>query len=347
MTFVLGGIFLAFFILGHDLIVWYNTNSIFYIIGKLLDNNRLFFFIVSWIFCLLIIISYYVRKTISYVDTMTLAIDKVFTDDSNPIKLPDDLEDIELRLNEIKYDRSQNQKLAKEAEQRKNDLVVYLAHDLKTPLTSVLGYLTLLRDEENISPSLKQKYLEIATDKAARLEILINEFFDITRFNLMGLSLETTTFNLAFMLQQIAYEFNPLFADKNLTCKVDVPDELFIKGDVGKLERVFDNLIRNAINYSFKNSEIQIIAIENEDGVIVKFANSGDSIPQHKLRHIFEQFYRLDSSRGSHTGGSGLGLAIAKQIVELHNGTIKATSENEVIEFEIYLPLYTSENLKN
>ena len=341
MTFVLGGIFLAFFIVGHDLITWYNTNSIFYIVGKLLDNNRLFFFIVSWIFCLLIIISYYVRKTISYVDTMTLAIDKVFADDSNPIKLPDDLEDIELRLNQIKYDRTQNQKLAKEAEQRKNDLVVYLAHDLKTPLTSVLGYLTLLRDEENISPSLKQKYLEIASDKAARLEVLINEFFDITRFNLMGLSLETTTFNLALMLQQIAYEFNPLFADKNLTCKVEVPDELFIKGDVGKLERVFDNLIRNAINYSFNNSEIIIIAIENEDGVIIKFANSGDSIPQHKLRHIFEQFYRLDSSRGSHTGGSGLGLAIAKQIVELHNGTIKATSENEVIEFEIYLPLYT------
>jgi two-component system sensor histidine kinase VanS len=255
------------------------------------------------------------------------------------IHLPSELKQVENRMNQIKQEATRNARLAKEAEQRKNDLIVYLAHDLKTPLTSVIGYLTLLRDEQQISEELREKYLSISLDKAERLEDLINEFFEITRFNLSHLTLEPSRINLTRMLEQISFEFNPLFAAKNLRCSLQVSSDVEIVCDVNKMERVFDNLIRNAINYSFENSSIEVSVDQKPNGVYVHFRNDGNTIPKEKLNRIFEQFYRLDTSRATKTGGAGLGLAIAKEIVELHHGTITAISENNKIEFVVYLPM--------
>lgn len=332
-------LFAAGFLIGHYLIRWYNSGNVLYMFFQLIDNYKIWFFILIWGIGSLIIMLTYWRKSIGYIDVITSAIDRLFETDTDLIKLPNELKDIEDRLNQIKYNTARNQQVAKEAEQRKNDLVVYLAHDLKTPLTSVIGYLTLLRDEQQISEELREKYLSISVNKAERLEELINEFFEITRFNLKGLTLEPTKINLTRMLEQISFEFNPLLTPKNLTCSVTAEEDMIIQGDVKKLERVFDNLIRNAINYSFENSEILIIATQDEQGITLKFLNHGDTIPEHKLNHIFEQFYRLDTARTSKNGGAGLGLAIAKEIIELHRGTITAFSENEIIEFTIFLPL--------
>lgn len=117
--------------------------------------------------------------------------------------------------------REKNAAIAKKAEKRKNDLIVYLAHDLKTPLSSVIGYLNLLKDEQQISDELREKYLSISLDKAERLEDLINEFFEITRFNLSNITLEYRMINLTRMLEQLVYEFKPMLAEKNLTCSMD------------------------------------------------------------------------------------------------------------------------------
>jgi two-component system sensor histidine kinase VanS len=140
------------------------------------------------------------------------------------------------------------------------------------------------------------------------------------------------------MLEQITDEFKPMMLPKNLTCTVAAEADITIRCDVKKMERVFDNLLRNSINYSFENSEIQVSTSRCEQGVVMIFLNHGNTIPEHKLNHIFEQFYRLDTARASQTGGAGLGLAIAKEIVELHQGTITASSENDVIRFTIRLP---------
>jgi two-component system sensor histidine kinase VanS len=140
------------------------------------------------------------------------------------------------------------------------------------------------------------------------------------------------------MLEQITYEFQPLLKPKGLNCSLKAEKDIFLRGDVKKLERVFDNLIRNAISYSYQNTEILITAISRDQEVILKFCNQGDTIPEHKLNHIFEQFYRLDAARTTENGGSGLGLAIAKEIIELHGGRITASSENEMIAFEIFIP---------
>lgn len=279
-----------------------------------------------------------VRKNFDYLFEVVQASEGLYEDTDEIITLSAELKEIEAMMNHVKLDIRQNRTAAKEAEQRKNDLVVYLAHDLKTPLTSVIGYLTLLEEEREISPELQIKYLGIAKDKAERLEDLINEFFEITRFNLTTLSLDKSKINLGRMLEQIVYEFEPMFREKNIKCKPSIPTDLQCYMDAEKMERVFDNLLRNAVNYSYDDSTILLTVEEKEDVVSIVVQNEGNTIPEEKLGRLFEQFFRLDSARGSRNGGAGLGLAIAKEIVELHGGVIDARSEDEKIWFTVEMP---------
>ena len=217
--------------------------------------------------------------------------------------------------------------------------MVYLAHDLKTPLTSVIGYLTLLRDEPQLSSELRSRYTGIALEKAERLEDLINEFFDITRFSLTHLELEKQPTDLTRRLEQVASEFAPQFAEKDLRCELELPPRLAYDCDPDKLARVFDNLLRNAFHYSFPGSTVRITGQQEADTVVLTFTNEGRTIPAEKLERIFDQFFRLDSSRATRTGGAGLGLAIAKEIIALHGGTIRAASADNRITFTVRLPL--------
>lgn len=146
----------------------------------------------------------------------------------------------EKKINSIKHTLEQRRLAAEIAEKRKNDLVVYLAHDLKTPLTSVIGYLTLLRDENQISEELREKYLSISLEKAERLEDLINEFFEITRFNLSNITLEYSKVNLTRLIEQLVFEFKPMFLEKNLQCTLEVQPNTMVRCDVNKMQRVFD-----------------------------------------------------------------------------------------------------------
>lgn len=246
---------------------------------------------------------------------------------------------MENELNRAREKALHNAQAAKEVEQRKNDLVVYLAHDLKTPLTSVIGYLTLLHDEQQISEELRQKYLSISLEKAERLEDLINEFFEITRFTLSEITLEYSQVNLTRLLEQLTFEFKPMFLEKNLTYTLDIAPDMTVWCDVDKMQRVFDNLLRNAVNYSFIGGTISIRVFQADTALHIQFKNPGNTISSENLDRIFEQFYRLDSSRSSKSGGTGLDLAIAHEIIQQHHGTIVARSADEVIEFEVTLPL--------
>ena len=258
--------------------------------------------------------------------------------DAAPPDLPNVLAPAEAELRLARQQVQRNAAIAREAEQRKNDLIVYLAHDLKTPLTSVIGYLTLLRDEPQISPEMRARYTGIALDKAERLEDLINEFFDITRFNLSHIELDRRPTDLTRMVEQVVSEFGPMLAEQRLTCRTDLPPRLEYSCDPDKMARVFDNLLRNACHYSYPDTEVEIAAVVESGAAVLTFRNSGRTIPPEKLDRIFEQFFRLDESRASRTGGAGLGLAIARQIVELHGGTISAESADEHICFTVRLP---------
>jgi two-component system sensor histidine kinase VanS len=306
---------------------------------KFANDNSVALVLFTWFAGALILLLYYWRKVLGLMGAVVQAAEILVKQDAEFVQLPPELGEIEEKMNRVKSEASRNARLIRETEQRKNDLIVYLAHDLKTPLTSVIGYLTLLRDEQQISEELRQKYLSVSLEKAQRLEDLINEFFEITRFNLSQMTLEVSKVNLSRMLEQITYEFNPLFAEKNLGCRLHVPPNFELKCDVNKMERVFDNLIRNAVNYSFENSFIDITVERKENSVQLLFMNAGNTIPKDKLDRIFEQFYRLDTSRATKTGGAGLGLAIAKEMVELHGGTISAYSRDEKVVFSVVLPI--------
>ncbi len=280
----------------------------------------------------------YLDSISKYFKEINRGIDTLVHEDTNDIALPPELASTERKINSIRHTLTKRKTDAELAEQRKNDLVMYLAHDLKTPLSSVIGYLNLLRDENQISEELREKYLSISLDKAERLEELINEFFEITRFNLSNITLVYSKINLTMMLEQLGHEFKPMLAGKDLKCEFDVQPDMMLSCDANKLQRVFDNVLRNAVSYCYENTTIQVKARLTEDHVLIQVINEGDTIPGERLERIFEQFYRLDVSRSSSTGGAGLGLAIAREIVELHHGQITARSENGITSFEVTLP---------
>ena len=312
---------------------------------KLIQETSLFWLVAVILIGWSIITYRFFQKPIGYLDEVIEAAEHLAQPDAHQIVLSEDMKGVQDELNMVREQALRNAMAAKEAEQRKNDLVIYLAHDLKTPLTSVIGYLTLLHDEPQISENLRSKYTDIALTKAERLEDLINEFFDITRFNLSHLTLEPETVNLTRMLEQTTFEFNPILSEKSLSWDLQLAPDVQIVCDPDKLERVFDNLIRNAVNYSYPNTMIRVALFPSKEYVTVRVENHGRTISAEKLERIFEQFFRLDSSRSSTTGGSGLGLAIAKEIVELHNGTIKAESADERILFTVVLPLNCQKNV--
>lgn len=277
-------------------------------------------------------------KLEKYLKQIEQGINNIASDSKESIDMIPELQPVETRLREIKQTLKKKEQEANEAEQKKNDLVVYLAHDLKTPLTSIVAYLTMLDSYKDMPEAERAHYTRVALDKSVRLDELINEFFDIIKFNLQDIELEKSALNLSMMLEQIADEFYGVFQKKNLRCELEVAEGLMIDGDSDKLARVFDNILRNAVSYCYENSVIQICATETNGQVLIEFKNQGDCIPQEKLKTIFEKFYRLDDARRSRTGGAGLGLAIAKKIVELHGGVIRAQSENSTTSFMVALP---------
>lgn len=251
---------------------------------------------------------------------------------------PEGYAEVAARMTEIKASMQRHEQIIRDEASRKNDLIAYLAHDLKTPLTSVIGYLSLLNEAPDMPEKQKEKYVGIALDKAERLEKLINEFFEITRYNLQQMELEGESIDLYYMLLQMTDEFYPLLQSAGNSINLRVAEDLTIYGDSVKLARVFNNIIKNAIAYSYPNTVIEIWTETSGDEIRIHFQNKGRTISAKKLNMIFEKFFRLDESRGTNTGGAGLGLAIAKEIVTLHGGKIRAKSEKELTTFCVILP---------
>ena len=222
--------------------------------------------------------------------------------------------------------------------QRKSDLITYLAHDMRTPLASIIGYLSLLHEVPEMPAEQKARYVGITLDKAYRLEQLIEEFFEVTRFNLQTMVLNKRKLDLRLLLQQMADEFYPLVEPGGKSIQVETPAVLSYKGDGDKLARVFNNIIKNAVSYSYDNTVITIKARKEEGSIITEISSHGDAIPEHQQKQIFEKFFRLDTARSSRTGGAGLGLAIAKEIVDAHGGDISVKSDEEKTTFTVSLP---------
>lgn len=287
----------------------------------------------------LVLVYFEIKDISSYVQDIYDSTDKLFDEKNEYISLPGEMKDLEIKLNHFRSESFKNKKLAYENEKKKDELIVYLAHDIKTPLTVVIGYLSLLNEIDDMPTIQRKKYLELVLNKSYRLEELINELFDIARFNSEKIILEKEELNLNLMIEQIIDDFYPILNDLNKKINFKTTKNLNIYGDPDKLSRVFNNLIKNAINYSKDNTDIDINASKNNSEIIVSVTNKGKMIPRDKLDKIFENFYRIDESRTSKTGGSGLGLAISKEIVSLHGGKIKVTSDKDKTTFNVILPI--------
>lgn len=322
--------------------------NIFPHLYDLLDNiyelvfERAYFIFIIFGTTLIIVLSLLYKllnKIFSYVFAVLESADKLFDKNVEYINLPPEMVEVEKKLNHFKTEAIKNERLARENEQKKDELIVYLAHDIKTPLTSMIGYLSLLSEIKDMPQEQRNRYIGIALDKSYRLEYLINELFDVARFNLEKIVLEKEEINLNLMLEQIADDFYPTLKEMNKKINFTSDEKTILYADPDKLSRVFNNLIKNAVNYSKENTDIDISILNKENQATVKITNKGKQIPKEKLDKIFEKFYRLDSSRTSKTGGSGLGLAIAKEIVELHGGRIYAESDMKETTFSVILPI--------
>ena len=376
-------LFLCGYLVGTNRI-WMGTERFFPLLHMLHDNWLPAICLFLLFGCLLIAWLNFL-KIAQLMAEVAEAVSAIYRDREAAVQLPRELKEMENQLNQIRIQAEADRQQAHETNQRKDDMLMYMAHDLKTPLTSVIGYLTLLNDEPDIPETTRQRYLGVVLKKALRLEDVINGFFEITRFNFSHMILEKSYVNMSMMVNQILYEFQPVFAEKRLQFTFEAPEEVYVYCDVEKMERVYDNLFKNVANYSYTDTQIRVFLSEKipaetrqrmlegqeagqnivpetaetgrnvmpgqteekQDAAGVRKAsggmrliveNHGRTIPREKLEHLFEQFFRLDSSRDSHTGGSGLGLAVVKEIIQLHGGTVACESENEIIRFIVELP---------
>lgn len=263
----------------------------------------------------------------------------VLDETAEPARLPKQFQQLEQELAGMHKELQLWKYATQEAEKRKDELVVYLAHDIRTPLTSVLGYLELLAENPDLPPQNRQKFTATALRKAQRMQALVEELFEVTRFNISHIELRREAVRSGVLLQQLAEEMAPVLEEKQLAVdiKVDSSPILFI--DPAKTARALDNILHNAAYYSPEGGTIEVAA-ETAEGVgVIHISNKGAEISQSELDRFFEKFYRGDTARQSKTGGSGLGLAIAKNILEAQGGQIFAHNANHTTTFEVHLPL--------
>lgn len=226
------------------------------------------------------------------------------------------------------------------SEKSKDKLITNVSHDLRTPLTSIIGYLGLIEDHQYQSEEDIVKYSHIAYDKAKQMKDLVEDLFEYTKVQQHGAPVNLMTVDLGQLLEQVGASFE-LEADKkgmaiNVTCE---PTPLSITADPEKLGRLFSNLVANALKYGHGASYIHLTAKQLGEKVVITVADDGEKIPAKSVKHLFERFYRVESSRNKATGGTGLGLAIVQSIVELHHGSVTARSDDQETAFVVTLPV--------
>ncbi|MEG1576558.1 MAG: HAMP domain-containing sensor histidine kinase [Clostridium sp.] len=291
------------------------------------------------------------EKSLRYIAKISSAIQNISEGDLNTtveVLGDDEFTAMAVNLNKMAGDIRRLMDKEREAEQTKNELITNVAHDLRTPLTSVLGYLELLSGDVQLSSDMQKKYIDIAYAKSKRLEKLIEDLFGFTKMSCGKLSMHVAKVDVVKLMGQLLEEFYPSFADKNLSYELqsNVPAKVII-ADGNLLARLFDNLINNAIKYGADGKRVLVRIFAEESIVTISVTNYGYIIPPDELSLIFNKFYRVEQSRSTNTGGTGLGLAIAKNIVDMHGGTIQVTSDLNGTIFTVKLKVNFDANKEN
>ncbi|CUX67711.1 MULTISPECIES: sensor histidine kinase [Clostridia] len=291
------------------------------------------------------------EKSMRYISRISDAMQSISQGDLNitvDIEGDDEFSVMAASLNKMVEDLRGLMDKEREAERTKNELITNIAHDLRTPLTSIIGYLELLSGETKLDPEVQKKYIGIAYVKTKRLEKLIEDLFGFTKLNYGKISMHVAKVDVVKLLSQLLEEFYPSFVDKNLSYELqsNVPAQM-ISADGNLLARLFDNLINNAIKYGADGKRILVKVHGSEELVTIQVINYGYVIPEEELPLIFNKFYRVEQSRSTNTGGTGLGLAIAKNIVDMHGGIIHVTSDLSGTVFTVKLQVDFDINKEN
>jgi two-component system sensor histidine kinase VanS len=280
------------------------------------------------------------KKFIHYIREISDGINQISQgnlDNRIIIKNEDEFAYLADKLNRMADDIKEIMENERQIEISKNELITSVAHDLRTPLTSIIGYLDLVSSKE-LTHETQMKYISIAYNKSKRLEKLIEDLFTFTKFNFGEVNASFTEVDMVKLMNQLVDEFYPSFAEYHLDYDFyTTSPSAIIKADGDLLARAFANLISNAIKYGREGKDILINLSKSDTGVMIAIKNFGMIIPPEDLRRIFQRFYRVESSRSSETGGSGLGLAIAQSIIEMHGGKISAKSDENGTVFTVEL----------
>lgn len=316
-----------------------------------LDTLMMLIYVLSGILIFSITFLTLQEKSLRYISKLSAAIRNISEGDLNTtieVVGDDEFSAMAVNLNKMVGDIRSLMDKEREAERTKNELITNVAHDLRTPLTSIIGYLELLSGKVAIPPEMQKKYIDIAYAKSKRLEKLIEDLFGFTKMNYGKVSMHVSKVDVVKLLSQLLEEFYPSFMDKNLSyeLKSNVPAQI-ITADGNLLARLFDNLINNAIKYGADGKRVLVNIHASESVVAISVTNFGYVIPEEELPLIFNKFYRVEQSRSTHTGGTGLGLAIAKNIVDMHGGTISVASDLNGTVFTVKLKTNFDINKEN
>lgn len=280
------------------------------------------------------------RKSFSYIDEILSAIKKISSGVFNThieVKGDNEFSEMAASINKMTEEIRNLMESERHAEKSKNEMITNIAHDLRTPLTSIIGYLDLI-NKRDLPEDTKTEYIKIVYEKSKKLQDLIESLFSFTKTNSTKLVLNIGKIDIVKLLCQLMEEFYPNFEKEGISCSVNTnEDSCVIDGDGTLLARLFDNLINNAIKYGADGKRIDVKISVEKKVVKVSVINYGKVIPQNELPLIFDKFYRIDQARNSSTGGTGLGLAIAKNITELHHGIIEVSSDLSGTAFSVTL----------
>lgn len=306
-----------------------------------ISDVQLFIMVLVGVMVFIISFMLLMENIVRYINDMTKSVRRIAEGDFNEVvkvQGEDELAYIAASLNDMTDKLQELMEKERDSERSKNELITNVAHDLRTPLTSIIGYMGYLTMNKKLDEETKANYIQMVYGKAKRLEKLIEDLFSFTKLNYGKIAMRVEKVDIVMLLNQLLDDFYPSFTQNDLeyelVCK---KNSIVINADGSLLARLFDNLINNAIKYGKEGKYIRVFVKDEEEYVIVSVVNYGYVIPKEDIKNLFNKFYRVEQSRSTNTGGTGLGLAIVKNIVDMHKGEINVYSDLEGTEFEVKL----------
>lgn len=309
----------------------------------LVSINSVYFIILLGIGTFLFVFLTLVNRKVKYIKFLTKEVKRIKDDGFGKtieVKGNDELAQLCDSINNMSLELGEKIENEKIMEKNKSELITNVSHDLRTPLTSIIGYVDLLKKNGFQDKDKFKEYIDVIDERTRSLNKLINELFEYTKLTSHDIKLNYSKVEIGSLVEQLVGEYTPIFNREGLEVYKDISSEdIFINIDVEKIVRVLENLLTNAKKYSLRNDKVLVTLYKEDDEyVVISLANKTKNIDKDELNNIFERFYKVDKSR-KEQDSAGLGLSIVKRIVELHNGEVNAELDNDVIEFIVKLPL--------